>query len=222
MRSPPSFAGPAAAGQGPAGRRRGRQRGGARPLCQGQPGDPRDREKDLAVGPVEGKVMGHHLLGPPIQKTHPPVLALFGAALLTCAIFAGMNREQFERLRDLPGKTIRGDIRLVRSRAVSPLLIAEGIRIDNSQGVDARLTISYNPEVGSKSFNVHVPGIGPICRLDVDGPPSPGRSEPQALAARRTLSGTQSAGWRLRPARSFWPLGRRFVARVLPDGRHRS
>lgn len=33
-----------------------------------------------------------------------------------------------------------------------------------------RLNINFNPEVGSKTFNVTAAGVGPICRLDVDGP----------------------------------------------------
>jgi hypothetical protein len=49
-------------------------------------------------------------------------------------------------------------------------MLSDGIIIENTAGVEARPTISYNPEVGSKTFNVHVPGMGPICRLDVDGP----------------------------------------------------
>ncbi|OGQ86114.1 MAG: hypothetical protein A2289_27085 [Deltaproteobacteria bacterium RIFOXYA12_FULL_58_15] len=31
------------------------------------------------------------------------------------------------------------------------------------------MTIHYNPEIGSKGINVHVPGVSPICRIDVDG-----------------------------------------------------
>jgi hypothetical protein len=69
-----------------------------------------------------------------------------------------MNRTEFEALRDLNGKTIHEDIRFAKSRAMSPLLVAEGIRIANEHGVDVRLTISYNPQVGAKTFNVHIPG----------------------------------------------------------------
>ena len=50
-------------------------------------------------------------------------------------------------------------------------MIAENIRITNNSGIDTRLTIHYNPQTGSKTFNVHIPGTGPICRLDIDGPP---------------------------------------------------
>lgn len=82
-----------------------------------------------------------------------------------------MNRADFEKLRDLPNKIIVDDIRFSSKRQFSPLLIAEDLKIDNSLGHEARLTIQFNPEIGSKTFNVHIRGIGPICRLDVDGPP---------------------------------------------------
>jgi hypothetical protein len=80
-----------------------------------------------------------------------------------------MDRTTFEALRDLPGKTISGDIRFVRRAALAPVLVAEGIRIDNAGGVELLLSVSYNEIVGSKTINVHVPGVGPVCRLDVDG-----------------------------------------------------
>lgn len=98
-----------------------------------------------------------------------------------------MNRTDFERLRDLPEKIIRCDIRFVPRRQVAPLLVADDVRIENGAGVDARLTMTYNPKVGSKSLNVHVPGIGPICRLDVDGPPHrpAGRSHKHSLQTER-------------------------------------
>lgn len=81
-----------------------------------------------------------------------------------------MNRTEFEALRDLPDKRIEGDIRFSQRRATQPNLVAEDVRIDNSAGVDLRMFISHNPEVGSTTINVHVPGTGPICRLDIDGP----------------------------------------------------
>ncbi|MBK9365681.1 MAG: hypothetical protein IPN01_05085 [Deltaproteobacteria bacterium] len=49
------------------------------------------------------------------------------------------------------------------------MLIAEGILIENPRRVELILSITLNPVVGSKTLNVHVPGVGPICRLDVDG-----------------------------------------------------
>ena len=81
-----------------------------------------------------------------------------------------MDRITFEGLRDLPGKKIEADIRFSKRTALAPVLVAEGIRIDNEHGVELVLNIQFNPKVGAKTMNVHVPGVGPICRLDVDGP----------------------------------------------------
>lgn len=98
-----------------------------------------------------------------------------------------MDRTTFEALRDLPGKVISGDIRFARRAVLAPLLVAEGIRIDNTDGVELVLTVSYNERVGSKTINVHVPGLGPICRLDVDGPAHrpAGRSHKHSLQKER-------------------------------------
>lgn len=98
-----------------------------------------------------------------------------------------MDRTAFEELRNLPGKIIEGDIRFGRPRATHPVLVAENIAIANAHGIDARLNIHYNPQVGSKTFNVHVPGVGPICRLDVDGAPHRpcGRSHKHSLQSPR-------------------------------------
>jgi hypothetical protein len=79
-----------------------------------------------------------------------------------------MDRTEFEALRDLPDKVIEEDIHFSRKKNLSPLHTAEDIRIRNSLGYDLRLTIKFNPETGSRNFNVHISGLGPICRLDVD------------------------------------------------------
>jgi hypothetical protein len=81
-----------------------------------------------------------------------------------------VDRQDFEALRDIPDKVIRGDIRLVQRRQTLPAMVADNVEIENSSGTALKLNISYNPEVGSKTFNVTAAGIGPICRLDVDGP----------------------------------------------------
>ena len=85
-----------------------------------------------------------------------------------------MDRLIFERLRDLTGKEIRGDIRFVSREALRPFLTAE-IAIENDENYGLRLSMRFNTDDYSKTFNVHAPGVGPICRLDVDGhnhPPS--------------------------------------------------
>lgn len=82
-----------------------------------------------------------------------------------------MERSEFEHLRDLPGKVVAGEIRFKKSKNTAPALRAEDVVIKNTAGVELLLDISWNPVRGSKSFNVTAVGTGPICRLDVDGPP---------------------------------------------------
>lgn len=81
-----------------------------------------------------------------------------------------MDRNEFEALRDLPGKTIAEDIVLQETKDNHPLYTAR-VTIRNDIGIDARLQITWNYETDAKSLNVWIPGVGPICRLDVDGPP---------------------------------------------------
>lgn len=94
-------------------------------------------------------------------------LASSAAGLLAFRI---VNRADFEAIRDIPGKVIKGDIRLSAKKQTSPALVADGIVIENAAGAQLKLNISYNPQSGAKTFNVTVAGGGPICRLDVDGP----------------------------------------------------
>jgi len=115
-----------------------------------------------------------------------------------------MNRTEFEALRDLPGKRISQDVRFIRRAALRPACEAE-VPIENDQGVDLRMSLHFNPETGSKTVNVFVPGTGPICRLDVDGTrhgdagrshkhalqteQCPDRNLPDRVVARADLSG---------------------------------
>lgn len=96
-----------------------------------------------------------------------------------------MNRQEFEELRELPGKVIEDDIRFVAKRAASPILIAEA-NIKNDRNIDAKLTITFNPEIDAVSFNVST-SAGPICRLDMRGHNHPpvGRNHKHALQNER-------------------------------------
>lgn len=98
-----------------------------------------------------------------------------------------MERGDFEALRDVPDKFIDVDIRFARRDQMRPALVAESMVIENGLGIQLRLQITFNPETGAKNFNVFVPGVGPICRLDVDGPPHPGagRSHKHSLRTNR-------------------------------------
>ena len=108
-----------------------------------------------------------------------------------------MDRTGFEALRDAPGKVIREDIVFVARRQTSPAVIAENITIENALGIPLRLNISYNPEVGSKTFNVVAAtdtGTGAICRLDVDGPAHrpAGRCHKHSLQTERCIEPSQN------------------------------
>lgn len=94
-----------------------------------------------------------------------------------------MDRNEFERLRDLSGKRIVGDIRLTQRSDISAAWEAKDIAIVNAEGVDARLTVQIVSETGAKTLNVKVTGVGPICRLEVDSRPHKpaGRSHKHAL-----------------------------------------
>ncbi len=81
-----------------------------------------------------------------------------------------MTRLEFEALRDLPGKTIVGDIKFVERRPTAPLLVADDLPIENDHGVDARMSLTYKPDIPALSINVQVLGTGPICRMEMNGP----------------------------------------------------
>lgn len=82
-----------------------------------------------------------------------------------------MDRNEFEHLRDLPDKAINGPIVLKVKPGHAPELYATDIVIQNSAEADLLMDVSFNPETDKKTVNVRERGVGPICRLDVDGPP---------------------------------------------------
>ncbi|MGE3850565.1 MAG: hypothetical protein AB7K09_02385 [Planctomycetota bacterium] len=100
-----------------------------------------------------------------------------------------MNRTEFEALRDLPNKHVRADdIRFLRSEQHRPFFRAEGIVIENDMDVDARMTLTFNPETDSFTINVHVKEAGgAICRLDVNSTPHrpAGRTHKHSLQTER-------------------------------------
>lgn len=85
-----------------------------------------------------------------------------------------MNRTEFEQLRDLPGKTIPGDIRYLRRADASPALTFEGVPVENELGWPVLLNGRYVPATGYFNFNFVLKQVGPICRVCVNGPEHPG------------------------------------------------
>jgi hypothetical protein len=80
-----------------------------------------------------------------------------------------MNRREFEQLRDLPDKEIRADIEFRRVTGAGPNLIFDGVPLENSLEWDVLLNGTYKPDIPAATFNFVVRGVGPVCRLDVNG-----------------------------------------------------
>lgn len=136
-----------------------------------------------------------------------------------------MDRADFEAIRDVPGKVIRGDIRLVAKKQTSPALVADGIAIENRLNVQLKLNVSYNPQSGAKTFNVSIAGGGPICRLDVDGPAHRpcGRSHKHSLQHERSPEANLPDGVVDRPDLQGKPISELFalfceMAKINHDG----
>lgn len=85
-----------------------------------------------------------------------------------------MNRAEFEQLRDLPGKTIAGDIRYLPRADASPALTFDRVAVENELGWQVLLNGRYLPATGHFCFNFVVKQVGPICRVCVNGPEHPG------------------------------------------------
>lgn len=80
-----------------------------------------------------------------------------------------MNREEFQRLRDLPDKIINTDINFELQNGLGPNLVFSQIRVENSQDLDIILNGTFKPDIPSVTFNFVLKGVGPICRVDVNG-----------------------------------------------------
>jgi hypothetical protein len=117
----------------------------------------------------------------------------------------GMNRSEFEELRDMPSKRIIGDIVMKRKKDRSMVFESGAVAISSDSSVLANVYLEFNEATGAKTVNVMVVGVGPICRLDVDGkvhrpagrchkhalhtPDCPADNLPRAVIDRPDLSG---------------------------------
>ncbi len=80
-----------------------------------------------------------------------------------------MNRQEFEQLRDLPAKKIAADIIWTAPRDGRPNLIFEQVELENDLGLDVVVNGTFKPDIPSVTFNFVLRGVGPICRVDVNG-----------------------------------------------------
>jgi len=109
-----------------------------------------------------------------------------------------VRRTEFERLRDLREKVIREDIKLTKRKALASVRVTKAVPIENSLGYDLKLHVKVNTETGEKTICVVASGVGPICRLDVDGHEhgASGRSHKHALQSERCPDGNLPCGVR--------------------------
>ena len=78
-----------------------------------------------------------------------------------------MNRAEFEKLRDVPDKEINQNIVY---RMESPVTLSfDNVAVSNSLGIDLVLNGVIKPGIPQYKFNFHVRGVGPICRVEVNG-----------------------------------------------------
>ena len=80
-----------------------------------------------------------------------------------------MNRSEFEALRSLPDKQITADIRFELKQATSPNLTFEDVPVENALQYEVILNGTFKPDLPSVTFNFVLRGVGPICRVCVNG-----------------------------------------------------
>jgi hypothetical protein len=80
-----------------------------------------------------------------------------------------MNQQEFQTLRDMPGKKISGDILFLKTNSSGPNLVFDGVLVQNTEAFEIVLNGIFKPNIPSLTFNFVLRGVGPICRLDVNG-----------------------------------------------------
>lgn len=81
-----------------------------------------------------------------------------------------MNKNEFDQLRSLQDKSIIADITFSAKRdSGSDNLVFDQIQVQNKLGYDVFLNGTFKPSIPSLVFNFVVRGVGPICRVCVNG-----------------------------------------------------
>ncbi len=62
------------------------------------------------------------------------------------------------------------DIEFKSGKDTRPNWTFEGVAVSNALEWDVALNGTYKPDVPAVTFNFSIRGIGPICRVDVNGP----------------------------------------------------
>lgn len=79
-----------------------------------------------------------------------------------------MNKLEFEELVRCQ-KVINSDIRYIVDVNNSTSLVCKDIVIENPAGYQLKMDACFKPEIGTVKFNFSIKGVGPICRLCVNG-----------------------------------------------------
>jgi len=82
-----------------------------------------------------------------------------------------VNRQEFEELRDLPGKEVVDDI-VYREEENLPegVFCIDSVRVANALGHDVIVEGFFHRAIKRVSFTFVLAGTGPICRFEVNGP----------------------------------------------------
>lgn len=80
---------------------------------------------------------------------------------------APLERDEFERIRDLAAKVIEDDIVFEDHGGHRHVVRAKKVQILNASDKNLYLHVTVNRETEEVNLNVTHPGTGPICRLDV-------------------------------------------------------
>jgi hypothetical protein len=81
-----------------------------------------------------------------------------------------MTKDEFDELRRMSGKEISVDILFVKTKHLpEEVVIFDRAPVENSMDYEIFLNGHYNRKTGSLTFNFTLQGVGPICRVDVNG-----------------------------------------------------
>lgn len=77
-----------------------------------------------------------------------------------------MTVDEFEQLRDLPGKVVTGDLEFLKTS--NPDVFRCEMVLGSFQGHEVRLTASYYDHIPAVTFNFRVTGFKAVCRYCVN------------------------------------------------------
>lgn len=80
-----------------------------------------------------------------------------------------MDRNEFDALRNLRGKAIDGDVKFRADSRGSQVMRVKRIEVQNAIGWPVSIDAHYDPRFPKFVLNFSIDGIGPICRVCVNG-----------------------------------------------------